>query len=653
MMNTKNLKYVLIVFMFMCATGWATNYYVDATNGNDNNSGLSPIQAWKTINKINNSSFHSGDIIAFKRGDIFGGYTLTFSSQSRFKGVTFTDYGSGNMPIIDGGDTIKVANISNVDNLTFKNIEFIDGIRALDPFSANTCSYLTFDNCIFDGLGKSGRELLFVGTGAHNIIIKDCIFRNGGPEYHVGAHGLYFSGDTVLIEHCQFLDCWDGSGIKNDVDMVGGIQSSCTNITIRNNYFNGNLDGIFLESGDNVKIYNNIIINTRRFSSGITFTKDVGYLPYLVHNAQIYNNDIFLTPDSASQGILLYGFPEIDSITIKNNIFYSNTYYSGHMFIQQQAGGGPNLFISNNLYYTVGSTPDRWTIQGLVYSNFTKWLASGYEENCKWGDPLFNDLKAGDYTIKKGSPAINSGINVRIKTDYKGNKVPVYKPDIGALQHSYLEVNVKVLLEGPYKNGTMTNTLSVQNLIPKVQPYNSSPWKYNGTESVSSFSPNTVDWILIELRSTTDSVSTVAKRAALLRTDGTIVDLDGTSPVKFDFIPSDNYYIVIRHRNHLAIMSSRSVLLSDSTNLYDFSTSESQAYGLNAQASLGNGFYGMYGGDGDANGGVSSTDRNNVWRLENGIIGYLQGDYDLSGGANSTDLNSCWRTSNGNLSQVP
>ncbi len=60
-------------------------------------------------------------------------------------------------------------------------------------------------------------------------------------------------------------------------------------------------------------------------------------------------------------------------------------------------------------------------------------------------------------------------------------------------------------------------------------------------------------------------------------------------------------------------MSSHSTFQSDSASLYDFTTSESQAYGLKPMVSLGNGVYGMYGGDGNANGGISSSDRNSVW----------------------------------------
>ena len=54
----------------------------------------------------------------------------------------------------------------------------------------------------------------------------------------------------------------------------------------------------------------------------------------------------------------------------------------------------------------------------------------------------------------------------------------------------------------------------------------------------------------------------VGRRAALLKSDGSVVDLDGSSQVKFKGIVPGNYYIVVRHRNHLPIMSANPVNLS-------------------------------------------------------------------------------------------
>jgi hypothetical protein len=61
---------------------WSATYYVDATNGNNSNNGLSMSSAWKTIAKVNASVFNPGDEILFKGGRIGGG-NLSFLLQDK------------------------------------------------------------------------------------------------------------------------------------------------------------------------------------------------------------------------------------------------------------------------------------------------------------------------------------------------------------------------------------------------------------------------------------------------------------------------------------------------------------------------------------------------------------------------------------------
>ena len=148
------------------------------------------------------------------------------------------------------------------------------------------------------------------------------------------------------------------------------------------------------------------------------------------------------------------------------------------------------------------------------------------------------------------------------------------------------DLSIKVFLEGPYAgifsgSGTMNTYLNSAGNLPTLQPFNSSPLTYSGVEKVRSgfFSTHTniVDWVFVELRTGTSSSTIVAQRTGLLKSDGTIVGLDGVSPLRFG-LPAGNYYIVIRHRNHLAIMSSTAVTMSGNPtiNSYDFTTSQSQ-----------------------------------------------------------------------------
>lgn len=74
-----------------------TTYYV-SNSGNDNNDGLAPDRAWKTLNKVTSAELKEGDAVLFCRGDLFRGYVKTHN------GVTYAAYGDGDKPKFYGWD---------------------------------------------------------------------------------------------------------------------------------------------------------------------------------------------------------------------------------------------------------------------------------------------------------------------------------------------------------------------------------------------------------------------------------------------------------------------------------------------------------------------------------------------------------------------
>ncbi len=203
-----------------------------------------------------------------------------------------------------------------------------------------------------------------------------------------------------------------------------------------------------------------------------------------------------------------------------------------------------------------------------------------------------------------------------------------------------LSANIKVFLEGPYSSGVMSTTLNTNGYLPLSQPYNTAPWNYTGTESVASIPADVVDWVLLELRS--DLTTQVARRAAFIKNDGSLVDLDGVSLVDFASVPGGSYYLVIYHRNHLQIMTANPVELSSSPTLYDLTTSSTRAYGTDPMKNLGGGVFGMYSGDTNNSGIVTAADKSSI-NLYNLSTGYYNADTNFSGivtAADKTNINS-------------
>jgi hypothetical protein len=134
-----------------------------------------------------------------------------------------------------------------------------------------------------------------------------------------------------------------------------------------------------------------------------------------------------------------------------------------------------------------------------------------------------------------------------------------------------------------------------------------------------------VDWVLIELRSATTPSLVVDTRSALLQRDGDIVDVDGVSPVNMRSA-SGNYYVAIRHRNHLAVMTSGPVALSSTSTLLDLTNIATGTYGIQAQRTSGGPFIRqvMWCGDVNSDGTIKYTgefnDRDPILMMIGGVV---------------------------------
>ena len=106
-----------------------------------------------------------------------------------------------------------------------------------------------------------------------------------------------------------------------------------------------------------------------------------------------------------------------------------------------------------------------------------------------------------------------------------------------------------------------------------------------------------VDWVMIELRSAINKDSVLATRACLLQRDGDVRDVDGISYLTFDRVPSGSYYVAVRHRNHLGVMTENPHLLSPAVTTIDFTDPATEVYGDYSRINLGNDKMALWAGD--------------------------------------------------------
>jgi len=206
------------------------------------------------------------------------------------------------------------------------------------------------------------------------------------------------------------------------------------------------------------------------------------------------------------------------------------------------------------------------------------------------------------------------------------------------------------LLEGAYNNNnfSMKTGLKERNILPPSQPFNCPPWNYDGTETVGTIENvpiEAVDWILIELRKSNNNHEVVKQKAVLLLSSGMLLDasIQGTSTgVSFEAISLNEgaeFYIAIKSRNHLGILSANTFSLTNDL-FYDFTIPENVTDGY-IQMTLINviGEYAMRSGDFNSDGIITVTDYNFFKNQVSAISEYLDSDCNFDGNVTVTDFN--------------
>jgi len=211
---------------------------------------------------------------------------------------------------------------------------------------------------------------------------------------------------------------------------------------------------------------------------------------------------------------------------------------------------------------------------------------------------------------------------------------------------SAINARLKFYLQGPYVTSadTMSNGLKKTGLLAS----------HFATATIPAFA---VDSVNIEIRDSAAAAKAGVRAfaPAWLMTDGTIRDFVDTTKnyVGYTGVPAGKYYIVVRHRNHLAIMSNvRDSLDAGLTPaLYDFSTGQGQAYGTNAMIQVGTHFALIGGNTNNADQVINAGDRVAA-RNNSGLNTFIPSDATLDGVVNAADRVLA-RNNAGQASQVP
>jgi hypothetical protein len=142
----------------------------------------------------------------------------------------------------------------------------------------------------------------------------------------------------------------------------------------------------------------------------------------------------------------------------------------------------------------------------------------------------------------------------------------------------------------------MQDDLRSKGLLPLKQPYNIGSIKYAGTEAAAAtvFAATgnnaPVDWVMVEIRDATTPATIKARIAGLVQRDGDIMDVNGSTSLMLTGLLPGNYYVSVRHRNHLGVMTSAPVAITANTvPSVDFTKPTTTVYGKDSRISANSG----------------------------------------------------------------
>lgn len=449
-----------------------TTYYVDATGGDNQNDGLSPDNAWKTVAKVNAGTFGPGDEILFKRGETWAGTTLEVpSSGAAGNPIRFADYGTGAKPVIDGNDAVVCVLAQNKDYLEFENIEAARGVSSGFEFSA--CSYVELIYCDAHDHGNDG--VLFI-AGCHHCAVTGGDFYNG----YEAVAGTFITGIEVTNGSHDIIvrraRCTNNAGAACGISVHSHAGETMPyNVTIKDCECrdNGSHGIQILKQDDTADADRNIVVRDCMLcdngQDGLRIYKDAAAVSYangiMVDRCECYGNgqySAFVQADNVTLQHSIFADNdayayECQDITIHNCTFYNGTEAAGAFYV----GGGrsQNFTMKNciiqcdvagqlicavysgcgvtgwdvdyNLYRRIGGTEANtyWHYLGTNYT-FADWQAqTGGDANSAYGDAWFVDPLNDNFHLQLDSPARDMGVDIGLP--YAGSA-----PDAGGYEYT-------------------------------------------------------------------------------------------------------------------------------------------------------------------------------------------------------------------------
>ena len=355
-----------------------STYYI-SPNGNDTNSGNSPDDAWKTIDRVNQMQFEPNSKILFEGGKSFSGnlYFTVGDGNDPAKPIKISSYGHGKATIKAGDkDGIYVYNTAGfiIDNLIFSgsgmNSNNASGIHFYNDLPGNIkLEKIEITNTEVSGFRNFG---IVIGAYNGNSGFNDVLIENNKVydilDVGISSYGKFSASKTgyahsnITVRNCEVFNIkgyskksHSGNGI-----VLSDVQNSVIEYSTVYNCGQGNTNcggpvGIWYWDADQVIIQHNEAYNISSGTGcdGGGFDLDGGVTNGIMQYNYSHNNDgagflvgQFTGARPMNNIIVRYNISENDAATNGGSVYLfngdvqmDNIYvYNNTLYIKKQAG---------------------------------------------------------------------------------------------------------------------------------------------------------------------------------------------------------------------------------------------------------------------------------------------------------------------------
>ena len=440
--------------------------YVDGTNGNDTNDGLTLATAWATIQKSFDSA-QPGDSVFIRGGNYtehlvmnvtglpgqriwFGEYAeeqveihgdpslgptmlrIEDVSHITIKGLRLSDLAMADAQGIlirctQGG---SVSDIS-LEYLRVENIDWTtspgtipgpdDNAQPIIVYgeggtAANAITGLVLDNCVVNSCNTGYSESLSLDGNISGALLQTCLVTNNTNIGILVAGGYGVCADPALdnVRNTTISECWAHHCVSNYAASAGIYVDGADSILVIR--CRASLNGYGYEVGceeDGEAIGVRIIDcqADNNLGPGLAIGGYDAGTSGQVTGALIRNNDLY-NNDSLREGSGELYMTKAVNCVFRNNIFYTN---DQHVLMTREdiAPQNGNTF-DHDAWFTLGGDPldaeVDWGGNTLAgYDAFTS--TSGWEAQGFYANPLFNSATPNymNFGLQTGSPCIDAG----------------------------------------------------------------------------------------------------------------------------------------------------------------------------------------------------------------------------------------------------